>query len=1185
MARAFQAFFFAVFLWAAYHGFSLADERDDKRISIVIRSPSQNFAINSQGLKVNVAFAGVEAESSREVQVRLLMDDAKVGSYTIPRKTRQGSTTFIVDISAQNDRQVKLQAILVRLMRSHGDRDDDDKDIDAKRARTRESTSARSVAVYGVIDRTPPTIIVASPVDGQIVSDAQVTVRGSATDNLSGIATVVVHGIKAAFSGSSFGAVVSLRHPVNAVEVSATDRAGNTTTVAGEVLVSSAANTQPLIRSIPPTTALVGREYSYSLRAASGNPASTSFQLSAAPRGMVIDGRTNEVIWTPESDQVGSQDVEITATNAYGTTTQKFLLSVFDKKVVASAFISASRGGVISVSDASSALNGLSVSIAPNALAADTTLQISELSGPNVLDGAARFFLRGFSIDPDGTLLSTPATIALPYDTSQFARTPGSGIASEKFLGAYFWNAEKGMLEGQVNFSVDSANKVISGSVGHFSIYFVANTARLCAPRTPTDDCPFTLPVPIATATPVVLVHGFQKPCLAVPCQLNDTLGTEATWGNLRSLLGGLGNGDANARIDAYRFDWDSSWEPFEFSAARFSDAIDLLKIVTGRSTVVAVAHSLGGILTRTYLQGQAITPSGLLPYHHDVSKLMTVGTPHTGIGGDFSTLANACTTPVRLLRIQPITCFETNTGNPSQPGEGQFLTNLNARGLPPELTLVLRGRVWVPNPGGPTLLADDDGLITTQGSQVPIPSEIIPGLCHSSALFGVTSLLPGGCPPSILLAGSGHQNLPEVEINDKTHVVWNRICDFLGVSPSACKPQLYVTALAGGVVVSVPSGINCGDISPATPQCAAGYDPGTNVVLAAVSRTGFKFDGWSGACSGTSDHCSITIGANDTSVTASFSPVTNTIQYSLSQVFRLPGAPTFIGSTGIGFNNSLDIVWPRNGSGGLESSLLSGGNLYRFRVAGSTVTFSEAFAINDRGQIIGTYCDSNFRVFIDPNRSNLFVDSCRIFLTTVADVILALPIDGVRPIVPRQTFDPDGQHLFYNPNGINNHGDVTGFFEAFPDGDDKAFKLSGGGGSFFFFLPNGARFSYGTGINDGGDIVGFACPDTQPCGPYVRFADGTFGAIPSQIDGIASDYAGINNAGRIVGNFKAGGGFVISGSDVVTLPAFGDRVSILGINNAGQILGSITNNAGQCSNPFPPVPGLGPCHFIASPH
>ncbi len=67
---------------------------------------------------------------------------------------------------------------------------------------------------------------------------------------------------------------------------------------------------------------------------------------------------------------------------------------------------------------------------------------------------------------------------------------------------------------------------------------------------------------------------------------------------------------------------------------------------------------------------------------------------------------------------------------------------------------------------------------------------------------------------------------------------------------------SLSVTRTGGGSVSSTPSGIACGA------TCAADYQAATTVVLTASPDAGATFAGWTGACSGASTTCTVTMDA-----------------------------------------------------------------------------------------------------------------------------------------------------------------------------------------------------------------------------------------------------------------------------------------------------------------------------------
>jgi hypothetical protein len=78
---------------------------------------------------------------------------------------------------------------------------------------------------------------------------------------------------------------------------------------------------------------------------------------------------------------------------------------------------------------------------------------------------------------------------------------------------------------------------------------------------------------------------------------------------------------------------------------------------------------------------------------------------------------------------------------------------------------------------------------------------------------------------------------------------------------------SLNISVVGSGRVTSMPGGIDCGA------DCAENYNSGANVTLTATPGTGFRFSGWSGACSG-GGACVAAMSANRT-VTATFAAIT----------------------------------------------------------------------------------------------------------------------------------------------------------------------------------------------------------------------------------------------------------------------------------------------------------------------
>jgi hypothetical protein len=85
-------------------------------------------------------------------------------------------------------------------------------------------------------------------------------------------------------------------------------------------------------------------------------------------------------------------------------------------------------------------------------------------------------------------------------------------------------------------------------------------------------------------------------------------------------------------------------------------------------------------------------------------------------------------------------------------------------------------------------------------------------------------------------------------------------------ISANAHAASLGVSKFGAGAVTSWPSGINCGS------SCSASYASGSNVSLIAIAASGYRFSGWSGACSGTGALCTVSM-TTARSVAATFSP------------------------------------------------------------------------------------------------------------------------------------------------------------------------------------------------------------------------------------------------------------------------------------------------------------------------
>ncbi|PCI70720.1 MAG: hypothetical protein COB38_06890 [Gammaproteobacteria bacterium] len=101
-------------------------------------------------------------------------------------------------------------------------------------------------------------------------------------------------------------------------------------------------------------------------------------------------------------------------------------------------------------------------------------------------------------------------------------------------------------------------------------------------------------------------------------------------------------------------------------------------------------------------------------------------------------------------------------------------------------------------------------------------------------------------------------------------------------------EPETFTLSLSktgNGTISSNPSGINCGS------SCTADFDQNITISLTAVASSGYVFDRWTGACTG-SNNCSVNMTA-DRSVAAVFNEESSTQNYNLSVVVNGSGNVT----------------------------------------------------------------------------------------------------------------------------------------------------------------------------------------------------------------------------------------------------------------------------------------------------
>lgn len=145
---------------------------------------------------------------------------------------------------------------------------------------------------------------------------------------------------------------------------------------------------------------------------------------------------------------------------------------------------------------------------------------------------------------------------------------------------------------------------------------------------------------------PILFVHGF-----ATSLTTGSLGGGYGTWSEFPTLVQDI-NSIPGKRFIPFEFRWATDARLVDV-ARDLSQAINLIHSKTGKS-VHLVAHSFGGVLVRTLLQGHAIdqSASSLAAVQAKVATLITLGSPHSGILDMPASVDTNTTAPPTLVAL-----------------------------------------------------------------------------------------------------------------------------------------------------------------------------------------------------------------------------------------------------------------------------------------------------------------------------------------------------------------------------------------------------------------------------------------------------------------------------------------------------------------------------------------------------
>lgn len=267
-------------------------------------------------------------------------------------------------------------------------------------------------------------------------------------------------------------------------------------------------------------------------------------------------------------------------------------------------------------------------------------------------------------IGPSGTQFAVNCTISFPYDESRLDE-----YTSEDNLSIFSYNDSGECWIPTGGIVVDTVGNVVHGEVQHLSLFDIFWRMKL---DWYSEDA-IGMTKHESEYPPILFVHGVHP--LGLRGNYQSTFGE--TLPVLQDLFSkGPSEKPVNERLDIWGMSYYTG-DYIEYIAGLLSDAIDTVKQTTGQDKVLILAHSMGGLVTRAYVQGMAIDKAENLPtyYGDDISKILFAGTPHHG----------SVSAVIPALAASP-------SGAQMLPGPyNSFLNNLNDKAehpIPDELLL-----------------------------------------------------------------------------------------------------------------------------------------------------------------------------------------------------------------------------------------------------------------------------------------------------------------------------------------------------------------------------------------------------------------------------------------------------------------------------------------------------------------
>jgi pimeloyl-ACP methyl ester carboxylesterase len=373
-------------------------------------------------------------------------------------------------------------------------------------------------------------------------------------------------------------------------------------------------------------------------------------------------------------------------------------------------------GGQIVVTNPSSPIAGVEVNIPTGAIQGNLAISISTSTHSGYAVDPNQNISPVIDLGPSGTVFQEPVNITFPYDSSKLESL---GIVDPHTLRVFTYDETKAVWLPLETVTIDTERRIIIASTTHFSTFTIAGDTLFSHGTLHSSD-----------HNPILFLHGV-VPGITLPGIIARNLKGDAyeTFGNALEGLHARG-------INVYALNYDTA-KGIEEAAVSVAISVKKIREETGKKSVNIIAHSMGGLVARAYVQNLAdatyATSIGFkdsVRFQGDITKIMMIGTPNHGsffgtLGGYF---LYSSTKSLNQMSSSPYSAF---------------LQTINSRPFPPEITTIniLSG---VSDASRSDLIVTEESTVLspeyTQGGSLRLPASynqtLLEGYTHFEIIY-----------------------------------------------------------------------------------------------------------------------------------------------------------------------------------------------------------------------------------------------------------------------------------------------------------------------------------------------------------------------------------------------------------------------------------------------------------------